>query len=141
VLCVVLLSCRARTPAHYLLKSRFVGWVRIDFNVTGAAPLVKESGVYVVRVDSSGHASTSSTPIDLLGQHRFFIGENEADPELKESFWNGRAEFKETGTEGEPRIWGRGIITEASGGSERVYERFFVGNKAQFADSIRGWTR
>jgi hypothetical protein len=141
VLCVVLISCQARTPAHYLLKSGFVGWVRIDFNVAGAAPLVKESGAYLVRFDSSGHASTSSNPIDLLAQHRFSMGENEAGTELKESFWNGRTAFKETGTEGEPRIWGRGVIIEENGGRERVYERFFVGTKAQFADSIRGWTR
>jgi len=139
VLCMVLISCKARSSAHYLLKSGFVGWVRIDFNVAGATPLVRESGVYIVRVDSTGHASTSSNPIDLLAEHRFFLREKERDTELQENkFWDGRTEFKETAAEAEPRIWGRGIVIDEH---KRVYERFFVGTKEQFADSIRDWTR
>jgi uncharacterized protein DUF6843 len=119
-----------------------VGWVRIDFNVADAAPTAKESGAYVVRVDSEGHASTSSDPIDLLAQHRFFVeGKNDTKTELNESFWNGRAEFKDTEPEQQARIWGRGLIVEKNAGRERVYERFFVGTKTQFADSIRDWGR
>jgi len=140
LLCVVLISCQARTPAHYLLESGFAGWVRIDFNVAGAPPLVKESGAYILRVDSSGHASTSSNPIDLLAEHRFYVRDKGADTELKENkFWNAKREFKETGAEAEPRVWGRGITVEQNGGRELVWERFFVGTKAQFADSIRSW--
>jgi hypothetical protein len=84
----------------------------------------------------------SSNPIGLLAQHRFFVeGKNDTKTELKESFWNSRAEFKDTEPEQQARIWGRGIITDKNAGRERVYERFFVGTKTQFADSIRGWTR
>jgi hypothetical protein len=140
--CVLLSSCSSRTPSHYMLKDGFVGWVRIDFNVADAVATAKESGVYIVRLDSDGRASTLSNPFDLLAQHRFFVeGKNGTKIELKESFWNGRAEFKDTDPEQQARVWGRGIITEKNAGRERVYERFFVGTKMQFADSSRGWTR
>jgi hypothetical protein len=123
------------------LKDGFVGWVRIDFNVADAAPTKKESGAYVARVDSDGHSSTSN-PFSLSAQHRFFVeGKNDTKTEQKESFWNGRAEFKDNEPEQQARIWGRGVITEKDAGRERVYERIFVGTKTQFADSIRGWTR
>jgi hypothetical protein len=139
---VLLISCNSRTPSQYILEPGFVGWVRIDFSAADAAPTVRESGVYVVRVDSDGHASTSSSPTELLARDRFLVeGKNGTTIELKESLWNGRAEVKDTEPEQQARIWGRGIITEKNAGRERVYERFFVGTKTQFADSIRTWTR
>ncbi len=48
----------------WILPDRCVGWVEVDFNVPGAAPLPQEDGYGVIRVPVTGHVQTSSAFVE-----------------------------------------------------------------------------
>jgi hypothetical protein len=49
-----------RTDRHYVLPAHYTGWVTIRYEKPGAPPLEKKDGHYLIHVNDSGYAETSS---------------------------------------------------------------------------------
>jgi hypothetical protein len=56
----VLPQKQKRHPCRYLIPAEYVGWVRIDYGISGAPALPVEDGYRICRFPSSGHLQTSS---------------------------------------------------------------------------------
>lgn len=64
-----LVSAQQTNPKHpyrFLIPEGYVGWVRVDFDVKGAAALPIEDGYYIVKIPDTGRLQTSST--DMLAR-------------------------------------------------------------------------
>jgi hypothetical protein len=71
----------AQTLHHYfLIPEGYVGWIRVDFEVPGAAPLPIENGFYILKFSDTGRFQTSSH--DILGQEDEFIYYSTEEPYL-----------------------------------------------------------
>jgi hypothetical protein len=105
--------------ARFLIPSGYTGWIRIEFEVSGAPPLPMEGGEYVLRIPANGMLRTSSP--EQYGWARDHFYYDSAD---------GRRPIPDSGQVS--LIWGR-INGEAAGASgKRKYEEFFVGTAQQF---------
>ena len=49
-----------RRPSRFLIPDGYTGWVRVEFEVPGAASLPIESGQYVIKIPPNGILQTSS---------------------------------------------------------------------------------
>jgi hypothetical protein len=57
----------------WLIPQGYVGWLRLDYAVSGAPPLAIENGRYIVRLPSSGRIRTSSANRPLIDQNEYFF--------------------------------------------------------------------
>jgi hypothetical protein len=115
-----------RRPHHYLIPDRYVGWVKVEFNVKGASPLIFEDGHSVFRIPSSGLFQTSSEKeFGLADDQYFYASGNDkrrlvADTEIISSetmVWSG---------------YSGGSISTNSKEKPLEYIYFFVGPKEEF---------
>lgn len=53
---------------RFLIPEGYVGWIRIDFGISGTAPLPMQDGFYVFKISETGRFQTSSR--DLLDSRR-----------------------------------------------------------------------
>jgi hypothetical protein len=64
----ILVGCGSRSRREvWNIPAGYVGWLRLDYSVSGAAPLPVENGCYVVRLPRTGRLATSTAnrpPID-----------------------------------------------------------------------------
>ena len=70
--CIGLASCGFRTGNTVLIPDGYVGWVRIYYHEASAPSLRKESGSYLIVIDNSGSARTSSTRDPGYGSDEYF---------------------------------------------------------------------
>ena len=121
------ISARNSTPRsmRFLIPEGYSGWVRIEFEVSGAPALPEEAGQPLLRIPPSGTLRTSS-------------------PEQYGRVNNSYGFYSSAGVRPIPDsgpgklIWGK-INGEASGASgKRKYEKFFVGTQQQFKGQIEG---
>jgi hypothetical protein len=70
--CIGLACCGFRTGNTVLIPDGYVGWVRIYYGEAGAPSLRKESGSYLVVIDNSGSAQTSSIRNPGYGSDEYF---------------------------------------------------------------------
>ena len=121
------ISARNSTPRsmRFLIPEGYSGWVRIEFEVSGAPALPEEAGQPLLRIPPSGTLRTSS-------------------PEQYGRVNNSYGFYSSAGVRPIPDsgpgklIWGK-INGEASGASgKRKYEEFFVGTQQQFKGQIEG---
>src|SRR5436305_15270354 len=65
LLCAVsIVNCRSelrRHPHRYLIPEGYVGWVKIEYEVSDAPPLPLDKGFYVCNIPPSGVLKTSSS--------------------------------------------------------------------------------
>jgi hypothetical protein len=110
--------------SRFLIPDGYTGWIRIEFEVHGAAPLAMEGGEYVFRIPADGVLRTSSPEQYGWAQDHYYYYSAQGKHALQDS---GEAPF----------IWGK-INGEASGGSgKRKYEEFFVGTAQQFKNQTK----
>jgi hypothetical protein len=66
------LAFHRRPPERYLIPAGYTGWVRIDYDQKNALPLPLEDGRRLIKFDTNGRASTSSSPLSGHGKDEFF---------------------------------------------------------------------
>jgi hypothetical protein len=66
------LAFHRRPPERYLIPAGYTGWVRIDYDQKNALPLPLEDGRRLIKLDTQGKASTSSSPLSGHGKDEFF---------------------------------------------------------------------
>jgi hypothetical protein len=59
-------------PYRFLIPEGYVGWIRVDFDVDGAAALPVEVGFYVLKFPESGRLRTSSHDVVESRRNEFF---------------------------------------------------------------------
>ena len=107
-----------RPPTRFLIPSGYVGWVRIEYRVPNARPLVREGKYLLVRLNKDGTLKTSTDLPEGWGHDQFFY------------FWeNSRKQLTNAG-------WCKGgmIWDEVPGKDDKSapFLKFFVGNEDQF---------
>ena len=68
---------------RFLIPEGYVGWIRVDFDVSGAPPLPEEGGVYVFRFSETGRLQTSSSDV-IDDRNEFFYYSPEGRYRLKQ---------------------------------------------------------
>ncbi len=111
---------RKRTPSVYEIPEGYRGWVTIDFGVPSCPPLSLRDGKYIVVIQASGKACTSSAPEYGYARDEFyFVGRR-------------RAPIAETHEGQGGLIWGGGMAGLGPAGKQRIIGHFFVGSEADY---------
>lgn len=106
---------------RFLIPEGYTGWVRVEFEVSGAPPLPSEGGQTVLRIPPDGQMKTSSPEQFGWAKDSYYFYSDRGARVVPDS-GPGRL------------IWGK-INGEAQGPSgTRQYEEFFVGTEQQFKD-------
>jgi len=110
----------SRISSRFLIPEGYTGWVRVEFEVKDAPPLLVERGEYVLRIPASGALMTSSPEQYGWAKDSYY-------------FYSGAGSRQIQDSGPDSLIWGK-INGEASGSSSgtRKYEEFFVGTNQQF---------
>ncbi len=111
-----------RGSARFVLPAGYVGWVRVEFGVSGAPPVPVEDGQYVFRIPRSGLLKTSSPEQYGWGKDRYYYDTGRGYSSLP------------TGQRQDCLIWG--LINGEEGGTsgKQPYQEFFVGTRQQFSE-------
>jgi hypothetical protein len=106
---------------RFLIPDGYSGWVRVEFEVSGAPPLLSEAGQTVLKVPATGVLRTSSPEQYGWAKDYYYFYSN-----------TGAKPISDSGAE--RLIWGK-INGESAGSSgKRKYEEFFVGTSQQYQD-------
>jgi hypothetical protein len=107
-----------RPPTRFLIPSGFVGWVRIEYRVPNAPPLVREGKYLLARLSRDGNLQTSSDLPEGWGHDEFLYYSGDARRLLSNAGWCKGG-----------MVWG-----EVTGKDEKaeMVQKFFVGNEDQF---------
>ena len=111
-----------RSPSRYLIPKGYVGWVRIDFNVSSAPLLEKEAGYWNFTFPESGKIQTSSEMEYGAANDEYYYFDGDSRSSLKQTGWGGGG-----------LIWG-GFNGKSEGKAQHVYQYFFVGTEAQLRE-------
>lgn len=106
-----------RPPSRFLIPAEYVGWIRIEYRIPGAPPLLREGQYLLVRVDRQGQLQTSTDLPSGWGRDQFFYDSGTARQPLSNAGWCKGG-----------MIWGEEIDNQGSG----MVQKFFVGNEDQF---------
>ena len=111
-----------RPSSRFLISDGYVGWVRIEFSVTGAPAMSGEQNQYVFRIPADGVLRTSSAERYGWGKDEYFYSSERGLQSLPSEGVAGRM------------IWGK--INGEQGGARgtQPYEEFFVGTGQQFKE-------
>jgi hypothetical protein len=105
---------------RFLIPEGYSGWVRVEFEVSGAPQLPSEAGQTVVKIPASGILKTSSP--EQYGWAR-------------DSYFYSDASLRRLSDSGPGRlVWGKINGEESNPAGKRKYEEFFVGTEQQFKD-------
>lgn len=112
-----------RYPNKYVIPDNYTGWVEIDYEVPGTAPLPFRQGHYIVEVGQDGRLRTSSS-VDygwtIFRPDQYF-------------YQNSGEEIASRGSGEEVGIWAHATFREnMRNGQSRHGQQFFVGTKEQW---------
>jgi len=114
-----------RRASRFLIPEGYVGWVRVEFQVSGAPVLPVEGGEYLFEVSRSGLLRTSSAEeFGWAKDHFFYYSEK------------GTRTLQETGPGAGGLIWGKINGEESGSQGKRKYVEFFVGTEQQFRQQV-----
>jgi len=109
---------------RFLIPEGYSGWVRVEFEVPGAPPLLSEAGQTMLKIPATGVLRTSSAEQYGWARDYYYFYSSTGSRPLPDS-GAGRL------------IWGK-INGEALGPSgKRQYEEFFVGTSQQYQDQSK----
>src|SRR5579863_2671002 len=109
--------------SRFLIPEGYTGWIRIEFEVPGAAPLPVEGGQYIVKIPSTGMLQTSSPEqYGWADDHYYYYSAQNTRP------------LPDSGPSG--LVWGKINGEKAGASGPRKYEEFFVGTQQQFKDQV-----
>jgi len=115
---------KERRPSKYLIPEGYVGWVRINYLVKGAAPIPIEDGYEVFRFPVSGELNTS---LDIDAGW------------AKDEYYYYSADGKKLVPIVETQmIRGHGVINEGDGKEYEIkrFVEFFVGPDEEYRKSV-----
>ncbi len=113
--------------ARFLIPEGYTGWIRVEFEVQGAPPLLMEENHYVFKIPPDGALRTSSPEQYGWARDQYY-------------YYSAQGMRPLTDSEATGLIWGK-INGEQSGASgKRKYEEFFVGSVEQFKSQANGAT-
>ena len=116
------LVTQRRPPDRILIPEGYAGWVRIDFGVTGAAPLPREQRRLLLRLDPNATLKTSSNRPQGLGKDEYFYFSRTT-----------RTALSTSGVCKGGMIW---YVTTGNDSLSGEYETFFVGSEEQFRHEV-----
>ncbi len=109
---------------RYLIPVSYTGWVRVEFEISGAVALPVERGQMIVKIPLSGLLKTSSPEqYGNAKDYYFFYSETGLRP--LPTYGPGRL------------IWGKVTGEESGASGKRKYEEFFVGTEQQYGDQTK----
>jgi len=116
-------SCQGkeRTPHRYLIPDGYVGWVRVDFAVKGAAEITSEDASHVFRIPENGLLRTSSTLSYGVARDEYYY-----------YFGDSLRKLPSTRSGAGGMIWAGFNGSSTDGPNNHIYEYFFVGTEEQF---------
>lgn len=111
-----------RPPSRFLIPSGYVGWVRVEYNVSSAPPLAREGKYRLLRLEKDGTLKTSSDLPEGWGRDQFFYYSESTRQPLSNAGW----------------CKGGMIWNEETGSDTRSsrFQRFFVGTQDQFRAEV-----
>ncbi len=116
-----------RRSCRYLIPSGYVGFVRIDYGVSGAPSLPLEQGFLLFRIPSTGYLQTSTAFVGGRVEDEFYYVTGNQRQQV-----HGESDGYPTGSQPPiPMVWGRLV---GGGRAESVYEMFFIGTKKQYEE-------
>lgn len=137
VVCVLLLaSCGAsqvaRTPDTFLVPRGYIGWIRVDYGVHGAAPLTRVNGRLVHRIPASGYLKTSTVSQEGMAQDEFYFVEGQHRERLDNS------------EDATGMVWNQmtGFSLDENTSPDLTQLTMFIGSQSQFdlADRLPYWS-
>lgn len=115
----------SRPASRFLIPEGYIGWVKVEFGVSGAPPLPVEGGKCVVRFSPSGFLKTSTPEQSMGGRDSYYYYSDSGTHALADRT-SGAASL----------IWGQ-FHSQAFGSSgKHTYEQFFVGTEQQFKEQV-----
>jgi len=118
----------SRRSLRFLIPEGYSGWVRVEFEISGAPALTSEGGQTVVKIPPTGRLMTSSPEQYGWARDSYYFY---SSPGLSSSSAGLRL-ILDSGPE--RLIWGK-INGEAAGSQGiRKYEEFFVGTEQLYKD-------
>lgn len=120
-----LFGAATRNPAprsfHFLIPEGYTGWVRVEFEIPGAPPLLTQSGHTLIKIPPAGTLKTSTPEQSGSVNDEYASYSNDIVRPLPDAG-------------PEKRVWGK-ITGELQGPTgKKKYEEFFVGTQQQFRD-------
>ncbi len=115
----------SRPPSRYLIPDGYVGWVRVEYDVSGAPPLPVEDGRFLLKFPAKPFLQTSSPERFGWAKDEFFYYRDSTQRPLAQ-----------TGRGGGGDIWGRINGEAMTTTGKRQYEEFFVGTERQFQQAV-----
>jgi hypothetical protein len=112
-----------RRPSLYLIPEGYVGWVRIDFRVESAPPLLLEDGYYVFKFPPTGVIQTSSAFEEGYAEDKYYYLSDSGDA---------RQPLHGSVSGGNGMIWGE-VVSRVQDRQE-LHQYFFVGAEIDFKD-------
>ena len=76
---------RKAVPYRFLIPEGYVGWIRVDFDVSGAPPVPIEGGFYIFKFSESGRLQTSSGDVVDSRRNEFFYYSTEGKYRLHDT--------------------------------------------------------
>jgi len=117
-----------RPGSTFLIPDGYVGWIHIDFKVSGAPPAISDGGQLVFEVPVDGKLKTSSPERFGWANDEYFSVSASGRHQLMTSARDGRM------------IWGKINGERGDASAPQQYEEFFVGNEQQFRESAGNHT-
>ncbi len=114
-----------RAASRFMIPDGYVGWVKVEFGVSGAPPLPMENGHYIVRLPGSGVLKTSTPEQPRSGKNSYYYYSDDHRRELPDRASGARS-----------LIWGQFYGQSFGSSGKHAYEQFFVGTEQQFKEQV-----
>ncbi len=83
--CCFTTACGFRTGNRVLIPDGYIGWVQVFYRVASAPPFPKQEGKYLIEIDKSGRAYTSSPlPVGYGTDEYFYVSSSGSRIRLKD---------------------------------------------------------
>lgn len=111
-----------RTPDLIIIPNGYIGWVRVNYNVTNATPVKISNGYRVFQIPSNGVLSTKSSVQAGWGQDKYIYQAGNAAKPLKRTLKGGG-----------------GMIWQVTNGESngQTYRKFFVGPETAWRAAVQ----
>lgn len=110
--------------SRFLIPEGFIGWIRLDHDISGASPVPLQENTQLYKFPASGTLETSSPgPVSGARDEYLFYSKDGSTKVIPQDFRKNQG-----------MIWDKHV--EFRGGEERSFE-FFVGTEDQFKKSTR----
>jgi hypothetical protein len=113
--------------SRFLIPDGYVGWVRVEFEISNAPPLPLVDGDYVFQIPATGLLKTSSPEQYGWANDRYYYYSKESVRVLPDA-------RQRAGS----LIWGKINGEESAAQNKKTYEEFFVGTEQQFREQSKG---